>query len=415
MNEKSKFKLGVRDRPGPGLWFLLSLQHVTAMFSATILIPMIVGIPTSIALFASGVGTLTYIVLTKAKIPVYLGSSGAFVSSMLAAKAAMGGGVEASQTGLILAGLVYVLVAFIISKTNKDWLHKLLPPIIIGPMIMIIGLSLAPWAIEQAGFVSGGDMKNIIVAFITVGITVYFIVKGKGFFSVVPFLMGIIGGYSIAAMLGMIEFSPIAKAALFQLPAFNVWGMHYTPNFGLAALAIIPVAIVSMSEHIGDHTVLGKICGKDFLQDPGLDKTLLGDGVATIISAFLGGPANTTYGENTAVIGITKVASVYVTGGAAVIAILLSFSGKVTAIITSIPSPVLGGVSLILYGVIASNGLKIMIDSKVDLSKQRNLVIASIMLIIGLGGAIIPFAGAELVGTSLAGIIGVLLNWVLPE
>ena len=416
MKENKKFQLGINDRPSPGLWAFLSFQHVTAMFSATILIPMIVGIPTSVALFTSGLGTLIYILLTRAKVPVYLGSSGAFVTSMLAAKAAMGGTFEAAQTGLILVGLVYVIVAFIISKTGKDWLNKLLPPIVIGPMIMIIGLSLAPWAIEQAGFVSGGDIKNMIVAFVTVAITVFFIVKGKGFFSVIPFLMGILGGYILASTLGMIEFSPIAEAALVQMPAFNIWGIHYTPNFGPAALAMIPVTIVSISEHIGDHTVLGKICDRDFLQDPGMDKTLMGDGLATIAGALLGGPANTTYGENTAVIGITKASSVYVTAGAAVIAILLSFSGTVTAVISSIPASVLGGVSLILYGVIASNGLKVMIEAKVDLGRQRNIVIASIMLILGLGGAIIPLGSvAELSGTALAGIVGVLLNWILPK
>lgn len=414
-SKESKFKFGVRDRPDLGLWAFLSLQHVTAMFSATILIPLIVGIPTSIALFGSGAGTLIYILLTKAKVPVYLGSSGAFVTSMLAAQAAMGGGPQAAQTGLILAGLVYVVVALIVSKTGSAWLSKLLPPIVIGPMIMIIGLGLAPFAIEQSGFVSGGNIKNMIVAVVTVAITVYFIVKGKGFFSVVPFLMGILGGYGLAAALGLIEFAPIAEASLIQLPAFNIWGLHYTPNFGPAALALIPVTVVSISEHIGDHTVLGKICEKDFLKEPGLHRTLLGDGVATVVGALLGAPANTTYGENTAVIGITKVTSVWVTGGAAVMAIILSFSGTVTAIISSIPAAVLGGVSLILYGVIASNGLKVMIESKVDLGKQRNMVIASIMLIIGLGGAIVPLGSAELAGTALAGIVGALLNAILPK
>lgn len=416
MEEKEKLVMGVRDKPSPGLWAFLSLQHVIAMFSATILIPMIVGIPTSIALFASGVGTLVYIVLTKAKVPVYLGSSGAFVTAMLAAKEAMGGTMEAAQTGLILVGIVYMIVSLLIRKTGKGWLDKLLPPIVVGPMILVIGLGLAPWAIEQTGFVSGGDIKNMAVAVVTLAITVFFIIKGKGFMKVIPFLLGIIGGYVFAATLGMIDFKPIAEAALFQLPAFNIWGIHYAPHFGAAALAIVPVAIVSISEHIGDHTVLGEICGEDFLQDPGVDRTLMGDGVATIIGVALGGPANTTYGENTAVIGITRVASVYVTAGAAVIAILLSFSGTVTAVIGSIPAPVLGGVSLLLYGVIASNGLKVLIRAKVDFGKQRNLVIASIMLILGLGGAVFPLAGAaELSGAALAGIAGVFLNWILPE
>ncbi len=414
MKEKDLL-LGVRDKPGLILWFVLSFQHVIAMFSATILIPIIVGIPPSIALFTSGLGTLIYSVITKAKVPVYLGSSAAFVGAMLAAQEATGS-MAASQTGLILVGGVYVLIAFIIRKFGSGWLSKLLPPVVIGPMILVIGLGLAPWAVSQAGFVEGGDIKNMIVATFTLAITLYFLVKGKGMIKFIPFLIGIFAGYIFAGLLGLVEFGPVMAAPLFQLPEFSIWGINYSPDFSLAAIALIPVVIVSISEHIGDHTVLGKICGEDFLQDPGMDKTLMGDGIATAVSAFLGGPANTTYGENTGVIGMTKVASVYVTIGAAIIAILLSFSGTVSALIASIPAPVLGGVSLLLYGVIASNGLKVLIDEKVDFKLQRNLIIASIMLVLGLGGAVLPlFGSAVLSGSALAGISGTLLNLILPK
>ncbi len=414
MKEKDLL-LGVRDKPGFILWFVLSFQHVIAMFSATILIPIIVGIPPSIALFTSGLGTLIYSLITKARVPVYLGSSAAFVGAMLAAQEATGS-MAASQTGLILVGLVYVLIAFIIRKFGSAWLSKLLPPVVIGPMILVIGLGLAPWAVTQAGFVEGGDIKNMIVATFTLAITLYFLVKGKGMVKFIPFLIGIFAGYIFSALFGMVDFDPVLAAPVFQLPAFSIWGINYSPDFSLAAIALIPVVIVSISEHIGDHTVLGKICGEDFLQDPGMDKTLMGDGIATAVSAFLGGPANTTYGENTGVIAMTKIASVYVTIGAAIIAVLLSFSGTVSALIASIPAPVLGGVSLLLYGVIASNGLKVLIDEKVDFKLQRNLIIASIMLVLGLGGAILPlFGSAVLSGSALAGIAGTVLNLILPK
>ncbi len=413
--EKKDLLLGVKDKPTLFLWFVLSFQHVIAMFSATILIPIIVGIPPSIALFTSGVGTLIYSFITKAKVPVYLGSSAAFVGAMLAAQEATGS-MAASQTGLILVGGVYAIIAAIIRKFGSSWLRKLLPPVVIGPMILVIGLGLAPWAVQQAGFVQGGDLKNMVVATFTLSITLIFLIKAKGIMKFIPFLLGILSGYIFSAFLGMVEFDPVMAAPLLQLPEFSIWGFDYSPDFSFAAIALIPVVIVSISEHIGDHTVLGKICHHDFLEDPGIDKTLLGDGIATAVSAFLGGPANTTYGENTGVIGITKVASVYVTMGAALIAILLSFSGTVSALIASIPAPVLGGVSLLLYGVIASNGLKVLIDEKVNFHKQRNLIIASIMLVLGLGGASLPLVGsAVLSGSALAGISGTILNLILPE
>lgn len=421
MNKEKSLIVDVDEKPRLLQWIFLSFQHVFAMFGATILVPMMTGFPVSVALFASGVGTLIYTLCTKRKVPVYLGSSFAYISAVILAVEAMDGDISAAQTGLILVGLIYVIVAIVIKFIGKDWIDKLLPPIVIGPMIAVIGLGLAGSAIKNAGFVVDGPVAPMIVAIVTFLVAALISSQAKGFLKIVPFLIAIIVGYILSLCLSLVDFSAVEKATWFSIPEFafpfSLGNFkEYKLYFGPETLAILPVAIVTISEHIGDHTVLGKICGKNFLKDPGLDRTLIGDGVATAVSAFLGGPANTTYGENTGVIGLTKIGSVYVTCGAACIAIILSFCGKVSAIISSIPSCVLGGMSILLYGVIASNGLRILIDEQVDLSKQRNLIIASAMLVIGLGGAVFPLGGsATLSGTALAAIVGVLLNLILPD
>ncbi len=421
MDKEKTLIVDVDEKPDLLQWFFLSFQHVFAMFGATILVPMMTGFPVSVALFASGIGTLIYTVCTKRKVPVYLGSSFAYISAVILAVEAMGGDISAAQTGLILVGIIYVIVAIVIKFIGKDWIDKLLPPIVIGPMIAVIGLGLAGSAISNAGFVEGGDVAPMIVAIVTFLVAALISSQAKGFLKIVPFLVAIVVGYILSICLGIVDFSGVVSAKWFSMPEFAfpfALGnfKQYKLYFGPETLAILPVAIVTISEHIGDHTVLGKICGKNFLKDPGLDRTLIGDGVATAISAFLGGPTNTTYGENTGVIGLTKIGSVYVTCGAACIAIVLSFCGKVSAVISSIPSCVLGGMSILLYGVIASNGLRILIDEHVDFSKQRNLIIASAMLVIGLGGAVFPLGGsATLSGTALAAIVGVFLNLILPD
>lgn len=421
MNEKNSLIIDVNEKPKPTQWVFLSFQHVFAMFGATILVPILTGFPVSVALFASGIGTLIYTFCTKGKVPVYLGSSFAYITAVVLAVEAMGGDISASQTGLMLVGLIYVVVAFVIKFVGKDWIDKLLPPIVIGPMIAVIGLGLAGSAITNAGFIEGGAVEPMIVAIVTFLIAALVSTHAKGFLKIVPFLIAIICGYILSIAFGLVDFDGIIEADWFSIPQFSfpfhVPGFRsYEFYFGPETFAILPVAIVTISEHIGDHTVLGKICGKNFLKDPGLEKTLIGDGVATAVSAFLGGPANTTYGENTGVIGLTKIGSVYVTCGAAGIAIILSCCGKIAALISSIPTCVLGGMSILLYGVIASNGLRILVDSKVDFSKQRNLIVASAMLVIGLGGAVFPLGGsATLSGTALAAIVGVILNQILPK
>jgi len=412
--------LDVDQRPSAGKGILLSFQHVFAMFGATILVPLILGMPVSVALFASGVGTLIYMISTGFKVPVYLGSSFAFITAMSLAMKEMGGDVSAAQTGVILTGLVYVLVAAGVRFAGTNWIDKLLPPIIIGPMIIVIGLGLAGSAVTNAGLVADGNWKNALVAVVTFLIAAFINTKGKGFLRIIPFLFAIIGGYLFALTLGLVDFTPVLKANWFEIPGFylpfNTGGAfkEYNLYFGPETIAILPIAIVTISEHIGDHTVLGQICGRQFLKEPGLHRTLLGDGIATSVSAFLGGPANTTYGENTGVIGMTRIASVSVIRNAAFIAIALSFLGKFTALISTIPNAVLGGMSILLYGVIASNGLKVLIKERVDFAQMRNLIIASAMLVLGLGGAILKLGPVTLSGTALSAMTGIILNLVLP-
>ena len=412
--------LDVDQRPSAGKGILLSFQHVFAMFGATILVPLILGMPVSVALFASGVGTLIYMIATGFRVPVYLGSSFAFITAMSLAMKELGGDVSAAQTGVILTGFIYVLVAAGVRFAGTKWIDKLLPPIIIGPMIIVIGLGLASSAVTNAGLVADGNWKNALIAVVTFLIAAFINTKGKGFLRIIPFLFAIIGGYLFALTLGLVDFTPVLKANWFEIPGFylpfSTGGAfkEYNLYFGPETIAILPIAIVTISEHIGDHTVLGQICGRQFLKEPGLHRTLLGDGIATSVSAFLGGPANTTYGENTGVIGMTRIASVSVIRNAAFIAIALSFLGKFTALISTIPNAVLGGMSILLYGVIASNGLKVLIKERVDFGQMRNLIIASAMLVLGLGGAILKLGPVTLSGTALSAMTGIILNLILP-
>lgn len=411
--------LDVEEKPSFAKGLLLSFQHVFAMFGATVLVPILLGMPVSVALFASGIGTLIYQVATKAKVPVYLGSSFAYITAMQIAIQQMGGDVSAAQTGVIISGIVYVLVAIAIHFAGTNWIDKLLPPIVIGPMIMVIGLGLSSSAVANAGFVAEGDVRNIVVAVATFLITALVQTRAKGFFKIIPFLVGIIGGYIVAALLGIVDFTPVVEAQWFELPDLYLpfetsLFESYNLYFGPETWAIVPIVLVTISEHIGDHTVLGKIVGRNFLKDPGLSRTLIGDGVATAVSAFIGGPANTTYGENTGVIGLTRVASVSVIRNAAIIAIILAFLGKFTALISTIPNAVVGGMSILLYGIIASNGLKVMIEEQIDFNQVRNLIIASAMLVIGLGGAVLDLGYLTFSGTALSAIVGIVLNLILP-
>ncbi len=422
--KNSKMLLDVNDKPPLLKWLLLSLQHVFAMFGATILVPILVNkvvgsevLSIPVALISSGIGTLIYIVCTKGKSPVYLGSSFAFITPMIVAFAKSG--KESVFTGIMAVGLVYVLVALIIKAIGKKWINKLLPPIVVGPMIMIIGLSLAPTAIEEIGLnLEKIPWKNIVVALISFLTTGILAVRGKGFLKVIPFLLGMVAGYISSIILGMVNLKEVFETSFIAVPNFYIPFVHYKLNFS-ALLTIAPIALVTISEHIGDHKVLSEIIGKDLIINPGLDNTLLGDGIATFTAGLIGGPANTTYGENTSVVGMTKTASVWVIGLAAIIAIIFGFLGQLTAIISSIPSPVLGGVSILLYGFISVNGLKILIQNKVDFENTKNVIVASSMLVLGLGGAAISIItkniSVSISGMSLAALVGILLNLFIKE
>ena len=421
---EQKMLFDVNEKPPIAKWIILALQHVFAMFGATILVPILVNtaagevvLTIPVALVTSGIGTLIYILCTKGKSPVYLGSSFAFIAPLAAAF--VKGGISGAMTGVMVVGLIYVVFAIIIKFAGKNWLDKLLPPVVIGPMIMIIGLGLAPSAISQIGLGTGVDVdwRGVAVAVVTFLTTAIVMVRARGFIKIIPFLIGIVTGYILSIILGLVDFAPVLEASFFSMPSFVIPFVSYMPNFS-ALLTIAPIALVTMAEHIGDHTALGTIIGKDLLKDPGLDRTLLGDGIATFVAGLFGGPSNTTYGENTSVVGMTKVASVWVIGLAAIFAICLGFLGKFTALVSTIPNPVLGGVSLLLYGFIAVNGLKVLIQNQIDFGKSKNVVVASSMLVLGLGGAAISIVSGDLSitisGMSLAAIVGILLNLFLP-
>ncbi|MBR3210569.1 MAG: uracil-xanthine permease [Bacilli bacterium] len=424
MKEK-KMTYDIEDMPPLGKSIILAFQHLFAMFGATILVPILVNaaagkevLTIPVALVTSGIGTLIYILCTKAKSPVYLGSSFAFIVPIAAAytKAGIGG----AMTGIMAVGLLYVIVAIIIRFVGKAWIEKLLPAVVIGPMIMIIGLGLAPNAISQIGLSSGTelDWKVLVVAIISFLVTAFVMTKAKGFFKIIPFLIGIVSGYIVSCILGLVDFKPVMDAKFFEIPKFVIPFHNYKISIA-ALITILPVALVTLCEHIGDHTSLSNIIGRDLIKDPGLDRTLLGDGLATFVAGALGGPANTTYGENTSVVGMTKVASVKVIGLAACFAIVIAFLGKFTALISTIPNAVLGGVSLLLYGFIAVNGLKVLIKNQINFEENKNVVVASSMLVIGLGGAAISIISGDMSltisGMSLAAIVGIILNIIIKS
>lgn len=408
--------LDVKERPRPIQWMTLSLQHLFAMFGSTILVPYLVGLSPAIALISSGLGTLAFLLITKFKVPAYLGSSFAFISPIIAAKIA--GGPGFAMVGTFLAGLIYGIVALIISKSGHRWIMKLLPPVVVGPVIIVIGLALSGTAVGMAMNNPAGkySLLHFSVALVTLAATVILTIYGKGMFSMIPILGGIIIGYIYALVVGIVDFSPVMKAHWFEMPDFIFPFVSYHVKFSLNLVwLMVPVAVVTLSEHIGHQLVLSKVVGKDYIKDPGLHRSILGDGTATIISSLIGGPPKTTYGENIGVLAITRIYSVYIIAGAAVFAIAFGFIGKVSATISTIPTPVMGGVSILLFGIIASSGLRMLVDSRIDFGNNRNLVISSVILVIGIGGAFIKLSDKfQIQGMALAAIFGVVLNLILP-
>lgn len=420
MSKKEQFHnpdaiLDVYEKPPLGQGVLLSLQHMFAMFGSTVLVPILIGISPSIALLSSGVGTLVHMLCTHFKIPAYLGSSFAFVATMQALMKT--DGYPAVAQGAIAAGLVYVIVSIIIAKIGSGWVNKVLPPIVVGPITIVIGLSLATTAANDAMLNNQKyDLTYFGVAIFTLVMTLIFQMCFKGFTSLISIMLGIVCGYILSCILGIVDFSGVAKAAWFSIPALDVPGISYHFKWYPAAiLTMAPIAFVTMTEHMGHIMVLNSLTKRDFFKNPGLHRTMLGDGLSTIIAGFIGGPPTTSYGENIGVLAMTKVHSVWVLAGAAFFAILFSFIGKVAAVIESITMPVIGGISFLLFGTIASNGLKIIVDNKIDFGEKRNMLIASVILVIGIGGAYLQLGSFQLTSVALSTIMGMLLNWILPK
>ncbi|QGQ48799.1 uracil permease [Metabacillus sediminilitoris] len=385
------------------------------MFGATILVPFLVGLDPAVALISSGLGTFAFLLITKFQVPAYLGSSFAFITPIIVAKASAGMG--AAMVGSFIAGIVYGIVALIIKGTGHKWIMKILPPVVVGPVIIVIGLGLASTAVDMATL-NGEEysLQYFSVAIVTLLITIISTIFLKGFFNLIPVLIGIAGGYLYSLAIGIIDFSKVIAADWFQAPNFIIPFVDYTPALSLEIiLLMVPVVVVTISEHIGHQLVLGKVVGRNYIEKPGLHRSILGDGVATMLAAVIGGPPNTTYGENIGVLAITRVYSVFVIAGAAVFAIVFGFIGKISAFISTIPTPVMGGVSILLFGIIASSGLRMMIDNQINLGNNRNLIISSVILVIGIGGATLKYGSFDLHGMALAAIIGIILNLVLPS
>ena len=411
----------VHDKPPVGMWFGLSFQHLFAMFGSTVLVPILVGIDPSIALFSSGLGTLAHLTVTKYKIPAYMGSSFAYILAMQGLMKS--DGIAAVAQGAVVGGLVYLIVALIVKFIGKDWIDKVLPPIVVGPIVMVIGLSLAGTAVNDAMNRDGVyNLTFLLIALVTLFSVLAFNMFGKGLTSLIPILLGIIVGYIftliVQKLTGMtiISFDEIARSSWLGLPKFDIMFIDY--HFKLypsAILTMAPIAFVTMTEHFGHIMVLNSLTKRDYFKDPGLERTLTGDGIAQIIAGFFGAPPVTSYGENIGVMAITKIHSVYVISGAAIFAVVLSFIGKVSALIHSIPTPVIGGVSIALFGVIAASGLKILVENKVNFDDKRNLLIASVILVSGIGGLTLNVAGISISGIAFSTILGILMHLILPK
>lgn len=407
--------LDVDERPEFGQWVGLSLQHMFSMFGSTVLVPILVGLNPGIALFSSGVGTLMYLLITRHKIPAYMGSSFSFIVPMMALMKSTG--YPGIAQGTIAVGCVYLLVSLIVTMIGSDWIDRVLPPIVVGPIVMVIGLSLASTAAKDATLNGTHyDLRYFAVAMLTLLVTIAFNMFCKGFLGLIPILLGIVCGYVIACLFGIVDLAPVAAAHWFSLPDFQVPFVTYQPHFYWGAiLSMAPIAFVTMTEHMGHIMVLNELTERNYFKDPGLNHTLAGDGTASIIAGFVGGPPVTSYGENIGVLAITRVHSVYVLAGTALFAVFFSFVGKLSALIESIPGPVIGGISFLLFGVIASSGLRVMIEDQIDFNKKRNLMISSVILVIGIGNAYLKLGQYQFSGLAVAAVLGIVLNLILPD
>lgn len=406
--------IDIQERPSMGRMLPLSLQHLFAMFGSTVLVPFLLHVDPATALIMNGIGTLLYLFVTQGKIPAYLGSSFAFiapVSSVLAA----GLGFEAAKGAFIVFGLSFVILSLIVKYVGIKWIDILFPPAAMGAIVAVIGLELAPVAMSMAGFM--GDQwqslnmtheQAIILASVSLLVTLFGSVIFRGFLAVIPVLLGIIAGYVVGLFMGVVDLASIQNAPWIAAPEF--YGL---PVFDMnAILMIMPALFVVFAEHVGHLVVTSNIVGKDLMAEPGLKKSLLGDGLANIISGVFGATPNTTYGENIGVLAITRVFSVWVIGGAALLAIIISFIGKVSAVIHAIPVPVMGGVSILLFGIIAASGLRMLVERKVDYTKPANLMLTAIVLVVGLSGAGVTIGPVQLKGMGLATVVAMIISIV---
>jgi uracil permease len=388
----------------------LSFQHLFAMFGSTVLVPILFGVDPATILLMNGIGTIIYILITKGKIPAYLGSSFAFISPVTAVFANhTGGGYGYVLGGFFLVGVTLVIISFIVRIAGTAWIDVIFPPAAMGAIVAVIGLELVPTAADMAGLIqaegAGPDSIAITVSLLTLASTVIYWVTMRGFLKIIPILLGIITGYVIAYLYGIVDFTSVKEAEWISVPTY------YQIKFNISdMLIILPAALVLIPEHIGHLVVTGNIVKKDMIKDPGLDRSLFGNGISTIISSFLGSTPNTTYGENIGVLAITRVYSTWIIGGAAVLAIILSFCGKLAALISSIPTPVMGGISLLLFGIIAASGIRMLVESKVDYSNSQNLILTCVVLAIGISGAAIELGTVALSGMGLATVVAVILS-----
>ena len=389
------------DKVRGGKRIVLGIQFLFVAFGATVLVPLLTGIDPAVALFTAGIGTLVFHLITKGKVPIYLGSSFAFVAPII--KATELYGMPGAMCGIIAVGLVYATFSMIIKFFGLGIIHRLFPKIVVGPVIIIIGLSLSSTGVKMAS-------SNWTVALASLITAVVVSIYVKGFFKLIPIFCGVIVGYLTSMLLGIIDYSAISQASWIAFPHFVF------PKWSFGAITyMIPVAIAPMIEHIGDMYAISNVAHKDFIKDPGLHRTLLGDGIASTIAACFGGPPNTTYSEVTGAVALTKVVDPSIMRVSAIAALIFSLVGKISAFLTTIPESVLGGIMLMLFGLIASVGIKNLVDEKEKLEENRNQIIVAIILTVGIGGAVVKFGSFSMAGIGLASIVGVLLNLILPE
>lgn len=405
--------IGIDERPPLAQWIPLSLQHMFAMFGASVLVPVLFGINSSIVLFMNGCGTLLFMAITKGRAPAYLGSSFAFIAPTLYLIQNHPDGFRAAQGGFVAVGLCGCVVAFIIYKCGTRWIDVVLPPAAMGPVVALIGLELASTAAGNAGLVGTEaiDMRNVAVFLVTLGVAVFGQVLFRGFLSVIPILVAILAGYAACFCTGLLTFGDVAatmgQQRLLVLPQFQL------PVFdGGAIMVMLPALLVILSEHIGHQVVTSEIVDRNLIRDPGLHRTIFGDNISTAISGMLGSVPTTTYGENIGVMAVTKVYSVWVIGGAAVCSIILSFVGPLAALINTIPGAVIGGISFLLYGMIGTSGLRILVDNQVDYGLSRNLVTTSVVFVTGLSGIAVSVGNIQLKGMVLAAVVVMLISLV---